>query len=55
MQVTKLRITDTNGLVPAGQYFKLVAQALRDANAREARKAPSCRQREAARVCEAMQ
>lgn len=37
MHIDKLRITDANGLVPAGQYFKLVADALREANAREAR------------------
>ena len=36
MQVAKLRITDANGLVPAGEYFKLLAKALREANVREA-------------------
>ncbi len=35
MHIDKLRIADANGLVPAGQYFKLVADALREANARE--------------------
>jgi hypothetical protein len=36
MHVTKLRIgADANGLVPAGEYFKRLAGALREANARE--------------------
>lgn len=36
MQVSKLRIgADESGLVPAGQYFKRLAQALREANERE--------------------
>ena len=35
MHADKLRITDSNGLVPAGQYFKLLASALREANARD--------------------
>ena len=39
MHVNKLQITDSNGLIPAGQYFKLLAKALRKANAREAAKA----------------
>lgn len=35
MQVTKLRApTDENGLVPAGEYFKRLAGALREANER---------------------
>lgn len=35
MQVTKLRVpTDENGLVPAGEYFKRLAGALREANER---------------------
>lgn len=37
MQVGKLRIAvDESGLVPAGQYFKRLARALREANEREA-------------------
>lgn len=40
MHVNKLRIgADENGLVPAGQYFKNLAQALREANEREAARA----------------
>lgn len=36
MHVDKLRIArDDIGLVPAGQYFKRVATALREANERE--------------------
>jgi hypothetical protein len=35
MQIAKLRVaTDENGLVPAGQYFKRLAEALREANMR---------------------
>ena len=35
MQVTKLRVRcDDDGLVPAGQYFKRLADALREANER---------------------
>lgn len=37
MYADKLRVTDDNGLVPAGQYFKRLAVALREANEREAR------------------
>lgn len=37
MQVAKLRVrTDENGLVPAGEYFKRLAEALRDANEKQA-------------------
>ena len=36
MQVDKLRVTNADGFVPAGQYFKLLANALREANAVEA-------------------
>ena len=32
MQVTKLRIANDNGLVPAGRYFAHLAEALRQAN-----------------------
>jgi hypothetical protein len=35
MQVTKLRATDANGLVPAGAYFATLSRKLKDANARE--------------------
>ncbi len=36
MHANKLRIgADENGFVPAGQYFKRLAQALREANERE--------------------
>ena len=36
MQVTKLRMTRSDeGLVPAGEYFKRLAHALREANARK--------------------
>ena len=35
MHVDKLRIADSNGLAPAGRYFKQIADALRDANSRE--------------------
>lgn len=35
MQVTKLRVRcDEDGLVPAGEYFKRLAEALREANER---------------------
>jgi len=38
MQVAKLRVrTDDNGLVPAGEYFKRLAEALREANEKQAR------------------
>ncbi|MET0181351.1 MAG: hypothetical protein ABW199_00545 [Caulobacterales bacterium] len=38
MQVAKLRIrTEEGGLVPAGEYFKRLAEALREANEREGR------------------
>lgn len=38
MQVAKLRVrTDENGLVPAGEYFKRLAEALREANEQQAR------------------
>ena len=36
MQVTKLRIANDNGLVPAGHYFSRLAGALREANERAA-------------------
>ena len=36
MQVTKLRIANDNGLVPAGRYFSRLAGALREANERAA-------------------
>ena len=36
MQVTKLRIANDNGLVPAGRYFARLADGLREANARAA-------------------
>ncbi len=36
MQVTKIRIADQNGLVPAGAYFSRLADNLRAANARDA-------------------
>ena len=36
MQVTKLRIANDNGLVPAGRYFARIAEALRAANERAA-------------------
>ena len=45
MQIDKLRVTDANGLVPAGQYFKLLAEALREANARNAKRAARTAQR----------
>ena len=32
MHVTKLRIANDNGLVPAGRYFSRLAGALREAN-----------------------
>jgi hypothetical protein len=54
MQIEKLRITDANGLVPAGQYFKLVADALREANAREAREVRAPRKPQS-RVLEVVQ
>jgi hypothetical protein len=38
MQVTKLRArSETNGLVPMGQYFARIAAELENANAREAK------------------
>lgn len=50
MHIDKLRVTpDDNGLVPAGQYFKRLAAALREANEREERVPrlrPSERERE---------
>ena len=36
MQVTKLRIANDNGLVPAGRYFARLAEDLRAANERAA-------------------
>ena len=36
MQVTKLRVANDNGLVPAGRYFARLAEGLRDANERAA-------------------
>ena len=36
MQVTKLRIANDNGLVPAGRYFYRLSEALRKANERAA-------------------
>jgi hypothetical protein len=36
MQVTKLRVANDNGLVPAGRYFARLAESLRDANGRAA-------------------
>lgn len=36
MQVTKLRVANDNGLVPAGQYFSRLADGLREANERAA-------------------
>ena len=36
MHVTKLRIANDNGLVPAGRYFSRLAGALREANERAA-------------------
>lgn len=47
MQAAKLRVrTDENSLVPAGEYFKRLAEALREANEAEARKqAQSARRR----------
>ena len=36
MQVTKLRIANDNGLVPAGRYFARLADGLREANERAA-------------------
>lgn len=36
MQVTKLRIANDNGLVPAGRYFSRLSEALREANERAA-------------------
>ena len=32
MQVTKLRVANDNGLIPAGRYFARLAEGLRDAN-----------------------
>jgi hypothetical protein len=38
MHVAKLRIgASENGLVPAGEYFKRLAEALREANEKQAR------------------
>lgn len=38
MHVNKLRVaTDENGFVPAGEYFKRLAFALREANEEQAR------------------
>ena len=46
MQVAKLRVrTDANGLVPAGEYFKRLAEALREANEVQARKEAQARRR----------
>lgn len=40
MHVAKLRVpTDENGLVPAGEYFKRLSAALREANEKEAARA----------------
>ena len=36
MQVTKLRVANDNGLVPAGRYFARLAEGLREANKRAA-------------------
>ncbi len=36
MQITKLRIANDNGLVPAGRYFERLADGLRQANERAA-------------------
>ena len=36
MQVTKVRIADDSGLVPAGLFFQKLASGLRDANAQTA-------------------
>ncbi|MFZ2031961.1 MAG: hypothetical protein WAU68_16740 [Vitreimonas sp.] len=36
MQVTKLRVANDNGLVPAGRYFAHLAEGLREANERAA-------------------
>lgn len=36
MQVTKIRVADENGLVPAGAYFARLAGTLRTANERDA-------------------
>jgi hypothetical protein len=36
MQVTKLRVANDNGLVPAGRYFARLAEGLREANERAA-------------------
>ena len=36
MQVTKLRVANDNGLVPAGRYFARLADNLRAANERAA-------------------
>lgn len=39
MQINKLRVpTGESGLVPAGEYFKQLSMALREANAKEAKK-----------------
>jgi hypothetical protein len=39
MHIAKLRVpADENGLVPAGEYFKRLSLALREANEREAQK-----------------
>lgn len=36
MQVQKLRVAASNGLVPAGAYFAVIADKLEEINAREA-------------------
>lgn len=36
MQVTKLRVANDNGLVPAGRYFAQLAEGLREVNERAA-------------------
>jgi hypothetical protein len=36
MQVTKLRLADESGLVPAGAYFKRLAAELEESNTTEA-------------------
>lgn len=50
MVVSKLRIpTDENGLVPAGEYFKRLALALREANERQEMAARQAQTRRAKR------
>lgn len=46
MQVTKIRIADDNGLVPAGAYFARLAGTLRAANEREAAAQEKAEERE---------